>query len=152
MGQEYIIMLAILVCGVVGNNMSVAYAAGIVMLLKLLGLNQMIELLGEKGISWGIVILTAAIFVPIATGKITWEDIAACFKSPVGIVALVVGIGVAVSGYLGVDYMKSAPEVATALIIGTMIGVFFFRGIPVGPLIAAGVVYTIMTVWQKLFS
>lgn len=150
MGQEYIIMLAILICGVVGHNMSVAYAAGAVILLKVLGLNQVIDVLGDKGITWGIILLTAAIFVPIATGKITWGDILHCFQSPVGIVSLIVGAGVAIFGYLGVDYMKASPEVATALIIGTMIGVFFFRGIPVGPLIASGVVYVVMTIWQKL--
>ena len=146
MGQEYIIMLAILICGVVGHNMSVAYAAGAVILLKVLGLNQVIDVLGDKGITWGIILLTAAIFVPIAT----WADIMHCFQSPVGIVSLIVGAGVAIFGYLGVDYMKASPEVATALIIGTMIGVFFFRGIPVGPLIASGVVYVVMTIWQKL--
>ena len=150
MGQEYIIMLAILICGVVGHNMSVAYAAGAVILLKVLGLNQVIDVLGDKGITWGIILLTAAIFVPIATGKITWGDILHCFQSPVGIVSLIVGAGVAIFGYLGVDYMKASPEVATALIIGTMIGVFFFRGVPVGPLIASGVVYVVMTIWQKL--
>ena len=150
MGQEYIIMLAILICGVVGHNMSVAYAAGAVILLKVLGLNQVIDVLGDKGVSWGIILLTAAIFVPIATGKITCADIMHCFQSPVGIVSLIVGAGVAIFGYLGVDYMKASPEVATALIIGTMIGVFFFRGIPVGPLIASGVVYVVMTIWQKL--
>lgn len=143
-------MLAILICGVVGHNMSVAYAAGAVILLKVLGLNQVIDVLGDKGVSWGIILLTAAIFVPIATGKITWGDIMHCFQSPVGIVSLIVGAGVAIFGYLGVDYMKASPEVATALIIGTMIGVFFFRGIPVGPLIASGVVYVVMTIWQKL--
>ena len=151
MGQEYIIMLAIMICGVVGHNMSVAYAAGAVMVLKLLGLNQLIDILGDKGVRWGIILLTASIFVPIATGKITWETILECFKSPVGIVALVVGAVVAIFGYMGVDYMKSSPEVATALIIGTMIGVFFFRGIPVGPLIASGIVYVIMSLWQKFF-
>lgn len=150
MGQEYIIMLAILICGVVGHNMSVAYAAGAVILLKVLGLNQVIDVLGDKGITWGIILLTAAIFVPIATGKIIWADILHCFQSPVGIVSLIVGAGVAIFGYLGVDYMKASPEVATALIIGTMIGVFFFRGVPVGPLIASGVVYVVMTIWQKL--
>ena len=143
-------MLAILICGVVGHNMSVAYAAGAVILLKVLGLNQVIDVLGDKGITWGTILLTAAIFVPIATGKIAWADILHCFQSPVGIVSLIVGAGVAIFGYLGVDYMKASPEVATALIIGTMIGVFFFRGVPVGPLIASGVVYVVMTIWQKL--
>ena len=59
---------------------------------------------------------------------------------------------VAIFGYLGVGYMKASPEVATALIIGTMIGVFFFKGVPVGPLIASGVVYVIMSIAQKFMG
>ena len=152
MGQEYIIMLAILLCSIVGHNMSVAYAAGAVIILKLMGLNQLIDILGAKGIRWGIILLTAAILVPIATGKITLENIWHCFQSPVGIISLIVGAGVAIFGYLGVDYMKASPEVATALIIGTMIGVFFFKGVPVGPLIASGVVYVIMSIAQKFMG
>lgn len=93
MGQEYIIMLAILLCSIVGHNMSVAYAAGAVIILKLMGLNQLIDILGDKGIRWGIILLTAAILVPIATGKITLENIWHCFQSPAGIISLIVGAG-----------------------------------------------------------
>lgn len=152
MSQEYIIMLVILVLSIVGHNMSVAYATAAVLLLRILGFNQILSLVGDKGISWGIILLTTAIMVPIATGKITLAAIWDCFRSHAGIIAILVGIGVALSGRLGVDYMKSSPEVATAIIIGTMIGVFFFKGIPVGPLIAAGVVYVIMGVWDKLIG
>ena len=152
MGQEYVIMLAILAISLIGHNMSVAYAVAAVLVMRILGLQQLFEVIGAKGISWGIILLTTAIMVPIATGQITWENIMHCFRSPAGIVSIFVGILVAVSGYLGVDYMKSSPEIATALIIGTMIGVFFFRGVPVGPLIAAGVVYVIMSLWDRLMG
>lgn len=150
--QEYLVMLAVLILAVVGHNMSVAYAAGAVLILKVLGLNQLLALFEAKGVSWGIIILTAAILVPLATGKITWEHLLHCLHSPAGIVAIAMGILVAIFGCLGVDYIKATPEVTTALIIGTMIGVFFFKGIPVGPLIAAGMVYCIMSVWGKIFG
>ena len=145
MSQEYIILFAILGLGYVGHNMSVAYAAGAVLLVKLLGLNSLLESLGKQGLNWGIILLTAAILVPIATGKITWQHILNTFKSPIGIVALRVGIGVAVAGNRGVDFMLTSPEIVSSLIVGTMIGVFFFDGVPVGPLIAAGITYFIAT-------
>ena len=36
--------------------------------------------------------------------------------------------------------MSAQPSVVGGLLIGTVIGVAFFRGVPVGPLIAAGIV------------
>lgn len=149
-GQEYIIMGAILIFSLLGHNMSVAYAVGIVLVIKALGLTQLLQGLGSHGINIGIIILTAAILVPIADGRITWPVIVDAFKSPAGIVAIVVGIGVAVAGRAGVGFMQATPEIISALIIGTMSGVFFFKGVAVGPLIAAGVVCAIMEL-AKLF-
>jgi hypothetical protein len=40
--------------------------------------------------------------------------------------------------------MKSSPEAVTALMIGTLIGVCFFRGLAVGPLIAGSVVALVL--------
>lgn len=140
MSQEYILLIAILGLSIVGHNMTVAYAAGIVLILKVLGLTQVLNTLGTNGISWGIIILTVAILIPIANGTINWQHIINCFKSPIGIVALAVGVLVAVAGHFGVGYMQATPEIVTALIIGTMAGVFFFNGVAVGPLIAAGIV------------
>ena len=43
-------------------------------------------------------------------------------------------------GGRGVNFMSVQPSVIGGLLIGTVIGVAFFRGVPVGPLIAAGIV------------
>ena len=41
--------------------------------------------------------------------------------------------------------MSVQPSVIGGLLIGTVIGVAFFRGVPVGPLIAAGIVSLFVT-------
>ncbi|NUA46865.1 hypothetical protein HAT94_00064 [Dickeya solani] len=53
---------------------------------------------------------------------------------------LAVAIGVAVSwlGGRGVTLMSNQPSVVAGLLVGTVMGVALFRGVPVGPLIAAG--------------
>jgi uncharacterized membrane protein (DUF441 family) len=43
--------------------------------------------------------------------------------------------------------MVDQPTVVTGLLVGTIIGVTFFRGVPVGPLIAAGIVSVLL--WTK---
>ncbi|MDO4179611.1 MAG: DUF441 domain-containing protein [Phascolarctobacterium sp.] len=150
MSQEYILLLIILALSIVGHNMSVTYAVCIVLLLKVLGLNTALETFGKQGLNWGIIILTAAILVPIANGTITYKDMTNCFTSRTGIIALLVGSWVAVAGHFGVDVLKSTPELVSSLIIGTMLGVFFFDGVAVGPLIAAGIVYWILNILKYL--
>ena len=40
--------------------------------------------------------------------------------------------------------MGEDPEVVAAMLIGTIIGVFLFKGVPVGPMIASGLLYCLM--------
>ncbi|EMD0738111.1 DUF441 family protein, partial [Acinetobacter baumannii] len=57
------------------------------------------------------------------------------FKS---LVAIAIGLLVAWLGGRGVKLMSSQPDVVAGLLIGTVAGVALLRGVPVGPLIAAG--------------
>ena len=141
---EYITIIAILLLSLLGHNMTVVYAAGIVLALKVLGLTSALNTLGSQGINWGIVILTAAILVPIANGTITIHTMIDAFRTHVGIIAIVAGLLAALAGSSGVELLKSTPDVIPALIIGTMAGVIFLHGVAVGPLIAGGVTYFVL--------
>ena len=141
---EYITIIAILLLSLLGHNMTVVYAAGIVLALKVLGLASALNALGSQGINWGIVILTAAILVPIANGTITIHTMIDAFRTHVGIIAIVAGLLAALAGGSGVELLKSTPDVIPALIIGTMAGVIFLHGVAVGPLIAGGVTYFVL--------
>jgi len=151
MNGIYITLLAIFAISFLGHNMSVAYASGILLVMKLLGLDSLFPTLEAHGLNLGIMLLTVAILVPIATGRITIPIMLDSFKSPLGIIAILAGIFAAFSGGIGIQLLKSSPEVVSSLIIGTMIGVFFFKGITVGPLIAAGIVYMVLSL-GKLFQ
>ncbi len=143
---EYITLIAVLLLSYFGHNMTVVYAAGIVLLLKLLGLTSALNALGTQGINWGIIILTAAILVPIANGTITIHTMIDAFRTHAGIIAIVAGLLAALAGGSGVELLKSTPDVIPALIIGTMAGVIFLHGVAVGPLIAGGVTYFVLQI------
>ena len=143
---EYVTMGAILLLSILGHNMTVAYAAGIVLILKILGFDSLLNTLGTQGINWGIVILTAAILVPIANGTITIHTMIDAFKTHIGLIAIAAGLFAAIAGGSGVNLLKSSPDVIPALIIGTMAGVIFFQGVAVGPLIAAGITYFVLQI------
>ena len=148
MYSEYLMLLLILALGIIGHNTTVAYAVIIVLVLKLLGLTAMLDILSVNGLNWGIVLLVAAILVPIATGDVTIANMIDAFKSPLGIAAIVCGVLAAMAGGGGVELLKNDPHIVAALIIGTIIGVCFFKGVAVGPLIAGGMTYALM----KLFA
>ncbi len=142
----------ILIMSIVGHNQTVVYAAVIVLALKILaqisGQPLILEWMGSHGLQLGIIILTAAVLVPIADGTVTIQTIIDSFKTPIGIVAVTAGLLAAISGGVGAPLMQSNPNVIPALIVGTMAGVFFFKGIAVGPLIAAGFTYFVMAIFE----
>lgn len=147
---EYLTLGLILFLSVLGHNTTVIYASILIIGLKVFGQitnsPMILEYMGGHGLQFGIIILTAAVLVPIADGTVTIQTMIDSFKTPIGIVAVTAGLLAAISGGFGVPLMQSNPNVIPALIVGTMIGVFFFKGIAVGPLIAAGFTYFVMAV------
>lgn len=146
--SEYLTLGAVLLLSVIGHNMTVVYAALIILAVKFFGTAEMLNYFGSHGLNFGIIILTAAILVPIANGTVTISTMIDSFKTPIGIVAVIAGLLAAISGGVGVPLMQENPNVIPALIVGTMAGVFFFKGIAVGPLIAAGFTYFVMAVFE----
>lgn len=133
-------ILLILAISVIGNNSSVAIAAAALLLLKLCGLTSWLNMVETKGINYGVILLTAGVLAPLAAGKIDINGLANIFKTPKGLLAILIGLGVAWVAGRGVNFMQASPEIVTALMVGTVIGVCFFKGLAVGPLIAGGVV------------
>lgn len=67
--------------------------------------------------------------------------------SELEIAGAAIAVGVIVSwlgGACGVTLMGSQPQLVAGLLVGTVLGAALFRGVPVGPLIAAGLVSLIV--------
>lgn len=147
------ILAAITLLGVISKNSTVWIAS-----LTLLGLSLlsykfsssqwMLQWFEQKGIRWGVIILTIGVLSSIALGKMGWGDIWNTARSYVGWLSIGVGIFVAYLGGKGVNILTTKPDIMTGLLIGTIIGVALFRGVPVGPLIAAGIL-AVFTQWVK---
>ncbi|MBP2656588.1 MAG: rane protein yeaL [Firmicutes bacterium] len=140
MSLDNLPLLIILVISVLGNNQSVAVAAGFLLLIKLLGLDIFFPTLESKGLNIGITILTIAILTPLASGRLSLKETLAGFCSPVGIIALVAGIFVAWVAGRGLTFINTSPEMVGFLVLGTTFGVCFLHGVAIGPLIAGGLV------------
>ena len=146
--SEYLLLLGLVVLSYLGHNMSVFYAALMLLVMRAVLPLTALSYVGEHGVNWGITILTMALLVPVATGTTGWQEIIGVFKSPLGLTTLAFGMLVAALGGMGVVYMKTDPQVVVSLMIGTILGVFFFKGVPVGPLIASGMVYSFLKLME----
>ena len=144
MNWDSLPILVVLVLSVIGNNHTVAIAALVLLLIQKIGFVTWLPIIESYGMNLGIIILTLAVLSPLAQGRISTAEVLGIFKAPTGIIAIIIGISVAWIAGHGVVFMKEAPEITTALIVGTIVGVCFFRGLPVGPLIAGGMVALIV--------
>ncbi len=134
-----LVLLILLGCGIFSHNTAVTVAAGVLILVKLTPLDQFFPFIQQHGLNVGIIILTIGVLSPIASGKLSGESILKSFVSWKSLFAIAVGLLVAWLGGRGVKLMSNQPDVVAGLLIGTVAGVALLRGVPVGPLIAAGI-------------
>ncbi|WP_371375409.1 DUF441 domain-containing protein [Sporomusa aerivorans] len=144
MNWENMPLLIILVLAVIGDNQSVALAALVLLLIKLLGLTAWFPSIETHGLNIGITIMTMAVLTPLAQGRISLGEMMSAFKTQSGLIAIVIGIFVSWVATQGMHFLKASPEATTALIVGTIGGVCFLHGLAVGPLIAGGFVAMII--------
>jgi len=122
------------------HNTAVTISIAILLLLKVTPLSQFFPYVEKQGLTLGIIILTVGVMAPLASGSLPASTLLKSFLDWKSLLAIVVGIVVSWLGGRGVALMSSQPTIVGSLLIGTIIGVSLFRGVPVGPLIAAGLV------------
>lgn len=134
-----IVLIVLLACGVFSHNTAVTIAAAVLIVFRITPLSEFFPLLQRHGLEVGIIILTIGVLTPIASGKIAGEEILKSFMHWKSLCAIAIGLLVAWLGGRGVSLMTNQPNVVAGLLIGTVAGVALLRGVPVGPLIAAGI-------------
>ena len=133
-----IFLVVLIFLGVVGNNSSITIAATVLLLMQQTFLAKYLPYMEKYGLNLGIIILTVGVLAPIISGKIQLPGFVALLNWKM-LLAIAIGVLVAWFGGRGVGLLGTQPVLITGLLIGTIIGVSFFGGIPVGPLIAAGI-------------
>lgn len=139
------ILICLAVLSYFVHNSAVTISILILLVIKITPLAQFFPYVEKQGITLGIIILTVAVMAPLASGSLPASSLIKSFANWQSLVAIVVGIFVAWLGGRGVSLMSLNPTIIGGLLIGTVIGVAFFRGVPVGPLIAAGIVSLFVT-------
>ncbi|MBX4147635.1 DUF441 domain-containing protein [Paenibacillus lautus] len=133
-----LILLAMAGLGIISSNSAVTIAMLALLLIRVTGFQQAFPWLEKYGLTLGIIILTIGVMSPLASGKMSLQTIGESFLNWKSLLAIAVGMLVAYLGGRGVTLMGTNPTVVAGLLVGTVLGVALFRGVPVGPLIAAG--------------
>ena len=148
-----LILLGLAALGFISHNTTVAIsilvliiAVSILVLIivRVTPLSTFFPWIEKQGLSIGIIILTIGVMAPIASGTLPPSTLIHSFLNWKSLVAIAVGVIVSWLGGRGVTLMGSQPQLVAGLLVGTVLGVALFRGVPVGPLIAAGLVSLIV--------
>ena len=130
-------LVGLIFFGVLGNNGTMTISAAVLLLLQQTFLVKYLPLVVKYALQWGIILLTIGVLSPLVSGKTQLPN-ATTFFSVKMMCAVLIGVLVAWIAGRGVPLMSTQHTLVTGLLVGTILGVSFLGGIPVGPLIAAG--------------
>ncbi|WP_238084424.1 DUF441 domain-containing protein [Pseudescherichia vulneris] len=134
------ILLGLTALGFLSHNTTVAVSIMVLIMIRITPLNVYFPWIEKQGLTIGIIILTIGVMAPIASGTLPPSTLLHSFVNWKSLIAIAVGIFVSWLGGRGVALMSAQPSLVAGLLVGTVLGVALFRGVPVGPLIAAGLV------------
>ncbi|MGL9723311.1 DUF441 domain-containing protein [Sodalis sp. (in: enterobacteria)] len=133
-----LILLGLAALGIISHNNTVTVAILVLLIIRLTPMEQYFPWVEKQGLTIGIIILTIGVLAPVASGTLSASTVLHSFLHWKSLLAIVIGVVVSWLGGRGVSLMFSQPSVVAGLLVGTVLGVALFRGVPVGPLIAAG--------------
>lgn len=137
MSGEVVLVVLILI-GLLGRSNILATAACLLLVMKLLNLQSFFPMLERRGLELGLLFLLVSVLVPFAAGKIMVRDVVLNFTTIPGILAIAGGALATYMNSQGLNMLKFDPELMIGLVMGSIVGIIFWGGIPVGPLMAAG--------------
>ncbi|GAB2693032.1 DUF441 domain-containing protein [Paenibacillus thermoaerophilus] len=143
-----IVLVALILIGLIGRSPIITTAACLLLIVKLIHLERYLPALERRGLELGLLFLTVSVLVPFASERITWKDISGVFLTPAGLLALAGGALATWMNGRGLALLKMDPQLIVGLVIGSILGIVLLRGIPVGPLMAAGITAFLL----KLFT
>ncbi|NDI34165.1 DUF441 domain-containing protein [Chengkuizengella sediminis] len=147
-----VLLVILILIGLIGRSHIITIAACLLLIIKLISLERYLPTIERRGLEFGLLFLTMAVLVPFANNKITYKDILAVFTSWPGIIALIGGAIATHMNGKGLELLKLDPQMIVGLVIGSIFGIIFLKGIPVGPLMAAGITALLIKLTNYLFD
>ncbi|GGD70188.1 DUF441 domain-containing protein [Paenibacillus nasutitermitis] len=149
MGGE-IVLVVLIIIGLIGRSPIISTAACVLLIVKLIHLDRYLPTIERRGMELGLLFLTFSVLVPFASERIHTKDIMGALWSWPGALALIGGATATYVNGKGLEMLKFDPQLIVGLVVGSIIGIIFMRGIPVGPLMAAGITAILFKIFQMI--
>ncbi len=143
------ILVALLLICITARSNLIAIAACVLLILNFSRLNFVFPLVERRGLETGLLFLLLSILVPVANGTVTCLDLLHSFTTLPGALAIIGGALATHMNSEGLKLIRARPEVIFSLMAGSVFGIILFDGVPVGPLMAAGIAALYLDLLQK---
>lgn len=138
---ESVLLLTLSALGLAGGNEAVGLAALLALAVRAVGPPGMAEGVARHATQVGVLLLVLGLLLPAVSGTVGAPQLfARVALTRTGLVSFVVGLVSSRLAADGIALMRERPEVLLGLVVGSLTGVWALGGIPVGPLVAAGLV------------
>ena len=159
-----IVIMFLVVISILGKNKSMAYAGLIVLILSFVGNHKIIQFTRNNFLDIGLVFLMVWMLVPLIDTKdkidiFNMKNNKEDFKNERlnmknsfnvnTIVSFLSGLFVVIIAAKGTNYLNGNAPALVGIILGSIVGVTFFGGVPVGMLTGSGVAYLIIRLLGK---
>ncbi|MGI9951664.1 DUF441 domain-containing protein [Moorellaceae bacterium AZ2] len=139
MNSSTLLLLLIMVLGIIGRSNIIAAASAILLLLQFTNFQRFFPVLERRALEVGLICLVISVLIPFSSGRVSAAEILKSFISSNGIIAVLSGVIATHMNYQGLELLQRYPQMMIGMVLGSIIGVAFFGGIPVGPLMAGGI-------------
>ncbi len=128
-----------LLIGILAKSNLIATAASLLLIVKFTNLKFIYTILDRRGLELGLLFLMLSIMVPLANGSVSANDITRNLVTLPGALAVAGGAGATYLNARGLTLLRADPEIVFGMVLGSIFGIVFLNGVPVGPLMAAGI-------------
>lgn len=137
-----VVITLLLIAGVsaIYKDYLLASAALLLLLVAFLPYKSISITLQKASFPIGIFFLMLFLLFPLIQTKLDMLEIIKNLGTPLGIIAILAGFFISYIGGKGLHILPSQPVILFGVLIGTLVAVLFFRGLPAGLIIAAGIV------------
>ena len=146
------VLVALIIIGLIGRSSIVTTAACLLLALKLIRLERFFPLIERRGLELGLLFLTLAVLAPFASARVSAREIVRALTGWTGVAPLDGGALATWMNGKGLDLLQRDPQLIVGLVIGSIFGILFLRGIPVGPLMAAGIAALLLKLADSVLS
>ncbi len=147
--STFLIIIALL--GIISRSRVVVMASVILLIIYELNIQPFLNFFSDKGIEIGLVFLLLAILSSMVLTPLSIEKLKDTLISKEGLIAIFAGLLATKFNGFGLALLSDSPKLIIGIIFGSLLGISFLDGIPVGPLTASGIAALFIKLLGDLF-